>query len=188
MRKHWLILQAASIAEARAQASAGKPIAAVVDLRLPDGDATAFVAELNEQRIKVVVFSGTDDSATVARSSIAGAAGFLGKARHELEVVAALQRVLQGDSERFFPDEYGAVESSMPQALRSLSPAERRIFILLGDALPSKEIAERLHRSVRTIDEHRAALVRKLGVHPKELTRYAVSIRTGAAFHPRTSG
>lgn len=59
--------------------------------------------------------------------------------------------------------------------LDSLTPREKEILGLIGQGLPSQEIANRLHRSLKTIQSHRLAIGRKLGLHNRvELARLAI--------------
>lgn len=176
--REWRVLTASSSAAALLIAEESNPSAAVVDLGLPGEDGFQLVSALAERNMKVVVFSGTDDYATVAHAIAAGAAGFVGKARHEGELILALQSVLQGG--RYFPDEYADISGAFPPSLSALTYAERRVLGLIGEGLPNKVIAEKLARSPRTVEAQRASISAKLGVGPGDLVAFAVALRIGS--------
>lgn len=180
LHREWTVLPASNGAEGRALARTEEPLAAIVDLGLPGEDGFALVAELTEMGPKVVVFSASDDRASVTLAVAAGAVGFLGKSRHETELVFALRAVLIG--ERFFPSDYKAAASLSP-LLAFLTPTERRVLLLIGDGHQTKAIADRLGRSPRTVDGHRHSIALKLEISASDLVQFAVSMRNRSKAH-----
>lgn len=148
---------------------------AIVDLGLPDDDGFTLVAELTGWEIPVVVFSASDDATSVARSVVAGAKGFIGKLLHEAELVLALRAVLQGGG--YFPADYSTTGDGAGPALAVLTPAERRVLLLVGEGLPTKTIATRLGSSPRTIEGHRLSMAKKLKLDALDLVTFAVTVR-----------
>lgn len=179
LRREWTVVAAGNGAEGRvlARSAEDSPLAAIVDLGLPGEDGFAIAAELTEMGLKVVVFSASDDRASVALAVAAGAVAFLGKSRHETELVFALRAVLIG--ERYFPGDYKAAAGLSP-LLETLTPTERRVFLLIGEGHQTKAIAEKLDRSPRTIEGHRHAIAAKLNVGAGDLVQFAVSLRNSS--------
>lgn len=175
LQREWTVLQAGTAADGQALARADRPVAAIVDLGLPDKDGFALVSELNEMGLRVVVFSATDDRSSLARAIAAGAAGFLGKSRHEQELVTALRVVLKGES--FFPDEYAETAELLSPVLAVLTPAEQRVLFLIGEGYQTKAIAEKQGRSPRTIGGHRLSIAEKLKISASDLVQFAVALR-----------
>lgn len=68
-----------------------------------------------------------------------------------------------------------AVESHSPGEIAKLSPRELEVLKLIAEGLTALEIAERLHRSIRTVENHRESIGRKLGLRNRvEIARFAV--------------
>jgi len=154
LHREWTILSAASGADGRVLAKVEEPGAAIVDLGLPGEDGFALVAELVEMGLKVVVYTGSEDRASIARAIAAGAEGFLGKSQDEAELGEALHAVLRG--ERYLPPEFAALVAAPSPVLESLTPKEREVLRHLRRGLSSKEVAALLRVSEKTIERHRA--------------------------------
>jgi DNA-binding NarL/FixJ family response regulator len=102
-----------------------------------------------------------------------GAKAYVVKDNAANDIVAALEKVVEGET-YLSPVmlEAGKRRSNLVQDLllskpqiETLTPSERRILKLIGEDFTSKEIANFLHVSVRTVDNHRQNICRKLNLH-----------------------
>jgi DNA-binding NarL/FixJ family response regulator/signal transduction histidine kinase len=171
--------QAGSLSEARRmlEKETQKSIDVVVlDLGLPDGYGGDLIKEMHKKnpRTQALVLSATLDRAQIARAVECGAAGVLNKTAHLDEVVGAVRRLRAGETlmplEEVvellrFASARRDEEYEARQAIESLTPREIEVLQALADGLDSRQIAERLHISLRTERNHMTSILAKLGVH-----------------------
>jgi DNA-binding NarL/FixJ family response regulator len=111
----------------------------------------------------------------------AGAAGYLVKTSSGFQLLTALRAIRDGKS-FLSPEIAGRVvdavvrpDRSAGSAIGSLSGREREVLQLIGEGFSSKEIAESLGVSARTVEAHRANVMQKLGIHKVAgLVRFAI--------------
>jgi DNA-binding NarL/FixJ family response regulator len=159
-----------------------RPYALVtLDLSLPDDDGFDLLARARQELLPgaVMVLSMHHDQAYVARAGGLGAVGFAAKSAGAAAVAACAARCLAGD--RTFPTALPTVAqasaSPIDVGVDKLSPAERRVVALLGRGLTSREMAGAIGISVRTVENHRANVCRKLGLRgPHRLLEYARAV------------
>ena len=168
--------QAASLAEARTLLE--DVDIAIVDLGLPDGFGGDLIEELRRTNpgAQALVLTAGIDRSEIARAVQSGAAGALNKAASMDEVVEAVRRLRAGqplvpldevvDLLRLAARERER-EREDRQAIDSLTPRELEVVRLLADGLGSREIADRLHITLRTERNHVASIFSKLGVHSR---------------------
>lgn len=157
-----------------------QPDVAVVDLSLREGSGLELLRRLHDEfpRLRLLVLTMFDEGVYGERVLRAGADGFLSKHTRSEEVLEALEAI--GRGERVFRPETldrlrGRAPAGCDDALAELTDRELQVFELIGHGLGTRQIAERLHRSVHTIETHREKLKRKLGLHGSaELTKRAV--------------
>lgn len=177
--------EASGIAEARELARATRPKVAIVDLTLKDGNGISLIKELKEQYddMKVLALSMHDETVFAERALRAGAVGYVSKHEASRTIIHAIRTVLEGDlylSERMTNRMLArAVGSKKRQDVRSpieqLSDREIEIFEMIGRGLTSREIADQLYLSQRTVDTHRENIKLKLDLkNAVELTKHAV--------------
>jgi DNA-binding NarL/FixJ family response regulator len=128
---------------------------------------------------RAVVLAARSDRRTVVEVLRAGAAGLLLRSSTAAQLAACLDHVLSGNL--YLPPEINLQRIiSMPKTrtldpLESLSTREHQVYTLLVAGTRPKDIAERLGLSPKTIDTHRASLMRKLDIHDLAgLVRYSV--------------
>ncbi len=147
-----------------------KPDVVVVDLTLGDRSGLEVVAELtaNHPSIGVMVLSMHDESLYAHRCLRAGAKGYLMKDRGPNELEAAIRAVNDGQL-HVSPEvtQQMLVEAVAPNPsggdeLGELTNREREVFELFGTGKTSKEVAEILGISYKTIDVHRVRIRKKL--------------------------
>ena len=155
-----------------------------LDLSLPDGDGFSLLRQAREERLagSVIVVSMHDDRAYPVRAKAEGAAGYAAKSAGASALVACVERVLAGAAT--FQTALPPVAASAAavtrtvtaQSLEGLSPTERRVLALLGRSLTSREMAGVLGVSVRTVENHRANICRKLELRgPHRLLELALA-------------
>ena len=143
------------------------PDVAVVDLSMPllNGlEAIARIKQLSPET-RVVVLSMFDDDEYVQRAQGAGAWGYVVKDEASTRLIDVIERVASG--ERCL--QFEPCDETVP-----LSPREREVLQLIAEGRTNERIAEVMSRSVHTVRNHRARLMRKLGVGTaSELVRIA---------------
>jgi DNA-binding NarL/FixJ family response regulator len=171
-------LQAVEMAEAL------RPDVMLMDISMPllrGFDATKRIHRILPD-IQILMLTIHDDEELVARCLMEGAAGYILKDAPPEQLVYAIQALSRGErylSPRVLKGIVNAYRAGNPERTKTkydlLSDREREILVLLagGDAL--KEIAQRLNLSVKTVDAHKANIMRKLELHDRaELIRYAI--------------
>lgn len=174
-----VVAQAGSVAEGRAVLENGAAVdLAVVDLDLPDGPGSEFIAALRTARPRspALVLSAHDDRARLARAVDAGAAGILHKSSRTEDILDAIRRLWDGE-QLVSPDEVvDAVRLVGRERLRyyetwflieKLTAREREILQALSEGLSDKKIAERLYVSEGTVRSHMTRILSKLGMHSR---------------------
>jgi len=179
--------EAACAATALDGIAALKPDVAVVDLALhgPDGLELVKNLRLHNIPVPVVILSMHDESLYAERALRAGARAYLMKQEAAEQVLVALRRVLAGDiyvSERMASRLLGRIAGARPapgdSPLRGLSDRELDVFRRIGRGHGTRQIAEDLHLSVKTVESHRTHIKEKLGLASAvELVRCAVEWR-----------
>jgi DNA-binding NarL/FixJ family response regulator len=170
--------EAGSAQQAVAKARALQPDVVLLDLVLPRKDGYATIPELLRvsPKAKVLVVSSLSRPSAVRQAMTAGARGFVAKRSSDTELVEAIRRVAVGG--QYIDPDLGAglvVDDSSPE-LVALSGRERDVLHLLALGYTNQEIAARLYVSARTIDSHRASIMRKLGLETRaELVMFALA-------------
>jgi DNA-binding NarL/FixJ family response regulator len=174
-----------TVADGLAAASSGQPHVAVIDLSLGTENGLDLVAALAARHpgVRVLVLSGHEEQLYADRALKAGALGYIMKDQAPTELIAAVRRVASGKS-YVSPDTADRILSMLGSSRRTndarmpvdrLSDRERHVLTLLGKGLGTREIAEQLKLSVKTIESHYAHLKEKLGArNGRELMRLAV--------------
>jgi DNA-binding NarL/FixJ family response regulator len=176
--------EAANADDALDQLEECRPDAAIVDVGLQGRNGIELVKDIRARipNLPILVLSMYDESLYAERALRAGAMGYLMKEEATANVLAALRRILGGHvylSDRFSSSMVRRVlegaASCGGSPLDQLSDRELEVFQLIAQGLPVREIAKRLHRSIKTVETHREHLKAKLGISTSgELLRYAV--------------
>ena len=159
------------------------PDLALVDISLKDTYGIELVKDIKNQHPKLLtlVLSMHEESLYAERALRAGARGYITKQEASRKVIGAIRQVLGGGiyaSEKMAGILLGRV-AGQPKGDGSptdrLSDREMEIFQLLGSGLAVREIAKRLHISVKTVEAHRTHIKEKLDIKTSpELLRYAI--------------
>lgn len=172
------VVAEASDGAAALAAMAARPRVVILDIAMPPPDGLTVLDTLTRQPEPPIAIMLTlfDDAPTIQRALELGARGYLLKDDAESELPRCLATVLAG--RRYLSDGIVPRGARMELAVPTepLTPAEQRILVLVADYLTSREIAERLHLSLRTVQNHRANMAAKLGLTGSNaLLRYAVA-------------
>lgn len=177
--------EAGNFAEALQVATQTRPEVVVMDLRLPDRSGIEVTRALKETfpDIKVVILSMYDEEGLVLRALKSGATGYVLKRAGVSELLKAIRTVYSGEAYLDSTIARRVVEglqkdiSLKPKGGTEpeLTPREEEILRLVAQGLTNQEIARRLFISIKTVQAHRANLMKKLGVHDRvELVKYAL--------------
>jgi DNA-binding NarL/FixJ family response regulator len=157
-----------------------KPDVVVLDVSLPllsGVEATRRIRK-GSPDTEVLIYTMHDGEALIGELFDAGARGYLPKSDGDesiVEAVSALARrrpFIAGNAPAFILDRFraGAIAAD-----GQLTAREREVVQLLADGQSNKEVAIALRISVKTIEAHRSAVMRKLGIHSTaQLVRYAI--------------
>jgi DNA-binding NarL/FixJ family response regulator len=155
-----------------------QPDLILLDLLLPHAlgsEAIPGFAEVSP-RSKVLILSSQGAPSSVRQALSAGAAGYVSKRASDGELVTAIRRVASGEG--YVEPDLGAklVVGDGSPALEPLSEREREVLHLLALGYTNQEIGQKLFISVRTVDTHRAHVMRKLRLQTKaELVLFALA-------------
>ena len=168
--------------EAVRLARALKPDVALLDIAMPELNgldaARRLAAECPE--VRVLILSMHTDPAYVREAMQAGTAGYVLKEAGVEELELAIRAALRG--ERYLdPRVSKQVIEGYVKGLEApgmaLTPRQREILQLIAEGRSTREIAQRLHLSVKTVETHRAQLMDRLDIRDVAgLTRYAIRI------------
>jgi DNA-binding NarL/FixJ family response regulator len=162
-----------------------KPDLILTDVLLPDGNGLDFVRNLASEypSLLILVVSQCDENLYAERALKAGARGFVMKNNAASEIPAAIRAVLAGEfyvsrkiAALALHQMAGRKSGSQREGLGNLTDRELQIFQLLGAGINTREIAEKLHLSIKTVETHRENIKRKLKLsNASELLRYATN-------------
>jgi DNA-binding NarL/FixJ family response regulator len=176
-----VVAEAADGVEAVQIALRVRPDICVMDVAMPRMTGLQATVEIRAHapEVSVLVLSMHDDERYLFEALQAGAAGYVLKREADQALVQALRAVSRGEpfmtnaAEASLVREWMADESSGPA--EPLTPREREVLKLIAEAFTNREIGEILHLAEKTVESHRANLMRKLGMRNRvELVRYAI--------------
>jgi DNA-binding NarL/FixJ family response regulator len=178
-----IVGEAGTVAEAVPLIRELDPDVVLLDVHLPDGGGEGVIAGVAQERpaVKFLALSVSDSAEDVIGVIRAGARGYVTKTISGSELEAAIERVAQGDAvfsprlAGFVLDAFRAGEplGGDPE-LDNLTSREREVLQLIARGYRYKEIAARLHLSIKTVEAHVSSVLRKLQLTSRhELSRWA---------------
>jgi DNA-binding NarL/FixJ family response regulator len=178
-----IVGEAGSVAEAVPLIHQLDPEVVLLDVHLGDGGGEAVIAGVAPERpgVKFLALSVSDAAEDVIGVIRAGARGYVTKTISSAELADAVERVAAGDAV-FSPRLAGFVLDAFRDGARVggdaeldvLTPREREVLQLIARGYRYKEIAARLHLSIKTVESHVSSVLRKLQLSSRhELTRWA---------------
>ena len=177
-----VVAEAEDGAEAVEKALAEDVHLAILDVSMPRMTGIQAAAELGKRKpeLRTLMLSMYDSEQFLFEALKAGASGYVLKSSADEDLVAACRKVMRGES-FLYPSAVTAlvrdyVERGGNDAhFDILTPRELEVLKLIAEAHTSKEIAQQLFISVKTVERHRQNILDKLGMRDRvELTRYAI--------------
>lgn len=161
-----------------------RPNAILLDLMLPGLPGLAVISRLREKgyRIGIVVLTMQSELHYVLDATQSGALGYVLKGSGIQEVVRAIRAAVSGIrylspplSEEALQHYAAQATENPPQTPDTLTTREREVLVLAAQGLTNADIAEQLVIGQRTVETHRANMMRKLGLHTQiDLMRFAL--------------
>ncbi|HEX7946903.1 MAG TPA: response regulator transcription factor [Phenylobacterium sp.] len=158
-----------------------KPDVAVLDVSLPILNGVAVTRRLRQEcpGVKVLLFTMHDDDETVSNGLAAGARGYVLKTDSERNLEAAISALgankpyLSSLASQVLLD--ATASDGKRSRLESFTVRELEVAQLIAEGQSNKQMAHRLNISIKTIESHRSAAMRKAGVRTAaELVRFAI--------------
>jgi DNA-binding NarL/FixJ family response regulator len=177
-----VIAEAADGAEAREIAVRERPDLAILDVRMPKLTGLQVTRELKKQapEVSVLILSMHDDERYLFEALKAGASGYVLKTQADADLMEAIRAVERGEPFLTPAAQQALIKDVLERGRQSgdeeeLTPREEEIVKLVAEAHTTRQIAEILHLSEKTVENHRGNAMRKLGMRDRvELVRYAI--------------
>ena len=176
--------RAASVNEALKAIEELDPDVVVVDITLKGSDGIELLKDMKIRwpSLPALVFSMHNESFFAARVLHAGARAYVSKRESPAKLIDAIRSVLQGGlfvSERMTSAIVQRFVMGRSDTNRSrvggLTDREFQVFQMIGEGLQTREIAERLHLSIKTVETHRERIKKKLDLDSAtKLAKYAI--------------
>jgi RNA polymerase sigma factor (sigma-70 family) len=176
--------QADTIGKALEEVKRTQPDIIVLDLTLGAEDGVDLIGQLHQSNTKarILVLSMHDELLYAERLLSMGVQGYIMKQEASTEFLRALRKVAAGDvyvsqavNARLLEQmSRSRIRSGVSSGLDTLTAREREVLALTGKGRTTREIAQELSMSEKTVDSHRRNIRDKLGLHTSsELLRYA---------------
>lgn len=163
------------------------PDVVLLDIDMPGPDPFEIAESIKAQapRCHVVFLSAFVRHSYLDAAMKAGAWGYVSKRDAPSEIIGVIRQAAAGKF-ALSPEviTHCGLDPARPMAdparpeskLNSLTPRELQILRMIGRGMPRNEIADAIHRSPKTVDAHRSAIMDKLGLHDRvELARFAIA-------------
>lgn len=170
------------VATAVAAIKAHRPEVVLLDVHLPGGGGVEVMRQVGASETRFLALSVSDAAEDVIGTIRGGARGYVTKTITGPELVDAIRRVADGDAvfsprlAGFVLDAFaGTIEvAAVDEDLDRLTEREREVMRLIARGYAYKEVAKELFISVKTVETHMSAVLRKLQLSSRhELTRWA---------------
>jgi DNA-binding NarL/FixJ family response regulator len=177
-----VVAEAEDGAEAVKKALAEDVDLAILDVSMPKTTGIQAAEELRRRKpeLRLLMLSMYDSEQFLFQSLKAGASGYVLKSEADQDLVEAVRHTMRGLS-FLYPSAISALVKDFVDRRPAddhvdvLTPRERQVLKLIAESYTSKEIAQELVISVKTVERHRQNILEKLGMSDRvELTRYAI--------------
>jgi DNA-binding NarL/FixJ family response regulator len=178
-----VVAEAADGREAVDQALREDVHLAILDVSMPRMTGIQAAAELHKRKpeLKTLMLSMHDSEQFLFEALKAGASGYVLKSGADTDIVDAVRAAMRGDSYLYPSAITTLVRDYVERGGRGeeqfdvLTPRELEVLKLIAEAHTSKQIADALFISIKTVERHRQNILDKLGMRDRvELTRYAI--------------
>ena len=179
-----VVAEAADGAEAVEQALTLRPHLAILDVSMPRLTGLQAAGQLARRTpdVRLLMLSIHDDEQYFFEALAAGASGDVLKSAVDRDLVEACRATMRGES-FLYPDAAAAlIKDRLARAAPGdqlsadpLTPREAEVLKLIAEAYSTRQIADALVISPKTVENHRSRILHKLDMHDRvELTRYAI--------------
>jgi DNA-binding NarL/FixJ family response regulator len=161
-----------------------RPDIMILDISLngPDGLELLKSIRASHPDLPVLILSMHDEAIYAERALRARANGYIMKQEATEKVLIALRRILNGDiylsdrmSNKMLQQYIGGAPSMIQSRIASLSDRELEVFRLIGEGRGTREIADELHLSIKTVETYQAHIKEKLALRSgRELIQHAI--------------
>jgi DNA-binding NarL/FixJ family response regulator len=176
--------EAEDVAAALDKVKTARPDVVIVDLSLKSGQGLDLIKRIKALDLdtKMLVSSMYDESLYAERSLRAGAMGYVNKQEVSEKIIDAIRQVVDGKiylsprmTERLLQRAVGSAPQLVQSPFETLTDRELEIFKMIGKGMTTRQIANELHLSVKTVETHRENIKGKLTLpNSAELSREAV--------------
>ncbi|WP_372716813.1 response regulator [Novipirellula sp.] len=159
------------------------PDLAIIDLSLKEGNGLDLIQSISKTipQLKILVISAHDENLYAHRVLAAGARGYINKEEAPEKLIEGIHALLQGDfffsesvTKTLIRGRLGSLKPAVVQGLESLTNRELQVFEQIGNGHSTREIADTLFLSVKTIERHKENIKSKLHIdHATQLVRHA---------------
>jgi len=165
------VVEAGNMEEGLAAAQRHQPELAIVDIGLPGANGIELIRRLKREvpSTRVLVFSSMQNLQVARGVMQVGSMGFVDKSEPLSVLRQAIAAVMAGKT--WFSLAFNAlvrealIHPGVESHISHLTPREREVLLLVAQSHSSKEVATKLSVSVKTAENHRTNLMRKLGIH-----------------------
>jgi DNA-binding NarL/FixJ family response regulator len=182
-----IVGEATDVASAVEGIRSSEPDVVLMDVHMPDGGGLAVIGAVSRTHpaVTFLALSVSDSAEDVIAVIRAGARGYVTKSISPADLVDAITRVNEGDAvfsprlAGFVLDAFaGEVPAGVDPELEQLTAREREVLRYIARGYAYKQIARQLHISVKTVETHVSAVLRKLQLSNRhQLTRWATDRR-----------
>src|ERR1700752_759395 len=161
-----------------------RPDIVILDISLSGPDGLDVLKEIRSKttNLPVLILSMHDESIYAERAMRSGANGYIMKQEATEKVLIAIRRILQGDvylSDRLtnamLQQFVHGTSAPKTSPLGNLTDRELEVFRLIGEGHGTRQIADELHLSVKTVETYQAHIKEKLGLrNARELVQHAI--------------
>lgn len=175
-----VVAEAADGVEARDIVIRERPDLAILDVKMPGLTGLQATREIKAQapEVSILILSMHDDERYLFEALKAGASGYVLKSQADTDLLSAIRSVERGEPFLSPAAQQALIRDVLERGAETeseLTPREEEIVKLVAEANTSREIAEMLHLSEKTVENHRANAMKKLGMRDRvELVRYAI--------------
>ncbi|MBQ6276803.1 MAG: response regulator transcription factor [Bacteroidales bacterium] len=155
------------------------PDVVLLDIIMPEMNGLQVTEKLRAeyQNIKILILSAETDEETILKAVEIGVNGFISKASQPNDIYNAIETIADGAD--YFGRDIAQILNEVAAGKKMqddvFSPRELEIIRYCADGLMSKEIAEKLSISARTVEGHKLSIFRKMGIsNTAELIKYSV--------------
>ena len=163
-----------------------QPDLVLMDIAMPELNGLEATAQISQDfpQVQVLVLSMHSTDEYVYQALQRGAVGYVLKDSGATELELAIRAIAQGEtylspavSQHIAADYSQSIDGELPPPQQLITTRQREILQLIAEGKTTREIAERLFISIKTVETHRAQLMQRLDIHDiAGLVRYAIRI------------